>query len=95
MAAGDVKSALTSTAAGAYLDIQPSAGEEWVVHNIHHGADAELYFSDGSNQVKAATDAAEGSWFGQFIHVTNSLYLRVKNTNVASKYLGYDGVQTK
>jgi len=95
MAAGDTKQALTSIAAGAFLDIKPASGDEYVIHNIHHEAGAELYFSDGTNQVKIATDSAEGSWLGLQIHVTNSIYLRVKNTDGAAKYLGYDGVETK
>ena len=95
MAAGDVKNALSQVATAAFLDIRPASGEEWVIHNIHHGAEAELYFSDGTNSVKVASDSAEGAWLGLQLHVTNSKYYRIKNTNAASKYLGYDGVQTK
>lgn len=96
MAAGDVKSALSAVGAGLYLDIKPGAGEEWCVHNIHHEADAELYFSDGSNRIKVVpSDSDQGSWPNYVFHLTNTIYLQVKNTNAGSKLVGYDGVQTK
>lgn len=95
MAAGDAKCALTSVASGAYLDIQPSVGEEWAVHQLFHGAEAELYWSDGTNQILVASDTAEGAWLNNFFRCTNTLYLRIKNTNAGSKYQGYNGVQTK
>ena len=38
MAVGDVvSSGLSSIASGAYLDLRPSAGVEWVLHNIYYG----------------------------------------------------------
>lgn len=95
MAAGDVVNDLQLVATGAFLNLQPASGIEWVIHNLHHGAEVELYFFDGTNAVKVAADPAEGSWLSFFLHCTNSRYYQLKNTNAASKYLGYDGIQTK
>lgn len=95
MAAGDVKIALSSIASSSYLDVQPAVGEEWVIHNLHHAASAELYFSDGTNEILIASDSNQGSWLNFYLHVTRTLYLRIKNTHANAKYLGYDGVQTK
>ena len=49
MAVGDVVSGQSSIAAAAYLDIQPGAGVEWVIHNIYHEYDIELSQYDGTN----------------------------------------------
>lgn len=95
MAAGDVKSGLASVASGGFLNIQPPLGEEWVITNIYvpSGKSAELYLSDGVNSVLIDTRTA--SWVGYSFHVTNSLYLRVKNADAAAQYIGYSGIQTK
>jgi hypothetical protein len=95
VAVGDVKSALTSVAAGAYLDIQPPAGEEWVIHNIYHASDIQLEFYDGTNSLIFDTDAGAGVYAKYAFHVTNSIRIRVKNTSASDQLIGYDGVQTK
>jgi len=84
-----------SVAAQDFLAIQPGAGVEWVIHNVHHEAGAELHFYDGTNTIVVMTDAAGGSWTGLALHATNTKYYRIKNTDAAAKHLGYDGVQTK
>ena len=95
MAIGDVVKGLSSIITGAFLTIQPGAGAEWIVHNIYHQADVELYVTDGSNDVKFDADSSFGAWTGMFFHLTNDQYLKVKNTNASSKFLGYDGVVSK
>ena len=95
MAIGDVVNADSSIASSAFLTIQPGAGVEWVIHNIYHAADVELYFTDGSNDLKFDSDASMGAWTGMFFHVNNTRYLKVKNTNVAAQLIGYDGICTK
>ena len=95
MGVGDVKSNLSSISDGAYLDIQPPSGEEWVIHNIYHEDDCELYFSDGTNEILISSHSGNGGWLGYWFHVTNSRYLRVKNVSGSSALIGYDGVQTK
>lgn len=95
MAVGDVKSAVQSVAAGGYLDIQPSSGEEWVIHNIYHEGDVQLELYDGTNSLIFDTDAGAGVYAKYSFHVTNAIRIRVKNTAASAKLIGYDGVQTK
>jgi hypothetical protein len=95
MAVGDVYSGLQSVAAGGFLDIQPPAGVEAVITNIYYESKVEVYFSDGTNSVLIDSDTAGGSMQGRCFHVTNSLYLRVKNTDTAAKLIGFDGVITR
>ena len=95
MAVGDVVSNIVSVASGAFLDIQPSAGKEWVIHNISHADQAELYFFDGTNNLLVDIDPGQGSWTGFFFHCTNSRYYRVKNIIGSAQLIGFDGVETK
>jgi hypothetical protein len=95
VAVGDVKSALSSVAASAYLDIQPPSGEGWVLHNIYHESDVQLELYDGTNSLVFDTDTGAGVYAKYAFHVTNSIRIRVKNTAAATKLIGYDGVQTK
>lgn len=96
MAVGDVTNQITLVATGAYLDIQPSTGVEWVIHNIYHEADVELYYHDTENSYNLlfATDTAGGVFADFFFHCTNEHRIRVKNTNASSKLIAYDGVIT-
>jgi len=94
MAAGDVVAAHSSVEDDAYLTIQAGAGAEWTVHNVYTPGAAELYRTDGSNDI-LIDSVEDGGWFGYFFHVTNSYYLKVKNTSGGAQYMGYDGVVTK
>ncbi|AEG14683.1 hypothetical protein Desku_1096 [Desulfofundulus kuznetsovii DSM 6115] len=95
MAVGDVYSGLQSVAAGSFLNIQPPAGTEAVITNIYYGGKVEVYFTDGTNSVLVDSDTAAGSMQGRCFHVTNTLYLQVKNADTAAKLIGFDGVITK
>ncbi|MEM3616665.1 MAG: hypothetical protein QXJ31_01975 [Candidatus Bathyarchaeia archaeon] len=95
MAVGDVKAAIQSIAAGAYLDIQPPTTEEWVIHNVYHEHDVQLERYDGTNALAFDTDAGAGVYAKYAFHVTNANRIRVKNTNTSARLIGYDGVQTK
>jgi hypothetical protein len=95
MAVGDVVSGLSSVASGAYLDLRPSAGVEWVLHNVYYGGRVEISFYDGSNEVVFEVDSGPGSLRWEEFHCTNSLRIRVKNVSGGAIYIGYDGVQTK
>jgi len=86
---------ITSVAAGGYLDLRPSAGYEAVVHNISHGGKAQLEVYDGVNSVVVDEQSEDGSWMGMYLHTTNSVYYRVKNTDSISQYIVADGVVTK
>lgn len=95
MAVGDAVQGLSSIAAGAFLAIQPSAGVEYVIHNIGHESDAELHFYDGSNSLLMDVDIGNGAWMKHALHCSNSKYYRVKNTNTAAKLISFDGIQSK
>lgn len=95
MAIGDVFSAKASKAQDAYLDIQPASGQECVIHTIYHEAECELYLSDGSTEFLFDSDTTGGAWYGLSLHVTNSLYVRIKQKNADAKEVGYDGIETK
>lgn len=95
MAVGDVFSGISSIAAAAYLDIQPSAGVEAVIHNIYHESDVQIEFYDGTNSLIFDTDTGAGVYARYAFHVINARRIRVKNTAIAAKLIGYDGVQTK
>lgn len=94
MAVGDVISDIQSIAASAYLDIQPGAGVEYVIHNIYHEDQVEVYFYDGTNNLLFDSDSGKGDFQGIY-HCENVDRIRVKNTAGTSKLIGYDGVQTK
>jgi len=99
MAAGDayvVQSA--AVANGSFLDLQPTAGLEVVVHNIYVPIQAsfELYWYDGTNTIKFDLDlGGVGGRFNQQFHCTNAKYVRVKNTSGSAQNLGADGIYTK
>lgn len=96
MAAGDVYNlGITSVAASDYLDIQPTAGVEVIIHNISHGNDAQLEYYDGTNYVVCDTHSGQGSWMGMFLHCTNGKRYRVKNISASATNICCDGVQTK
>jgi hypothetical protein len=95
MAVGDVFKGLSSVDADAYLDIQPSAGVEAVVHNVYHEDDIEIEVYDGANSLVFDIDGGMGVYARYAFHVTNTQRIRVKNTAGAVKLVGYDGVVTK
>jgi len=95
MAIGDVVADIQSIAASAYLDIQPSAGVETVIHNIYHEHDIELSRYDGANSLAFDTDTGAGVYAKYAFHCNETDRIRVKNTNVSARLIGYDGVQTK
>ena len=95
MAVGDVFSGLSSIAAAGYLDIQPAAGVEVVIHNIYHDGDIQLEFYDGTNSLIFDTFVGGGVYARYAFHVTNTWRIRVKNTASTTQLIGYDGVQTK
>ncbi len=80
---------------GSYFKIQPPSSEEWVIHNIYHEGPAELYVSIGAARFKVDEDVEGGSWSGFFFHVSHDQYLEVLNTDSVSRYMAFDGVQTK
>ena len=94
---GDVVSALTSIADGAYLDIRPGAGANWKIHNIYHESTIDIEFYDGSNSlvfVDGETGLGVYAYFA--FGCDNTRRIRVRNMHGAdAKLIGYDGIVTK
>lgn len=98
MASGDIYvGGPTSVNIGDFLTIQPAAGVEAVVINIYHGDKAiEVYYSDGTNDIKIDAGESGGlSLMGRSLGVTNARYLKVKNVSGSAAYLGWTGMYTK
>lgn len=85
--------AQSSIAAAASLTIQPTGTEEWMIRNIWYGGAVELYRTDGSNAVKITSDTV-ASQIPVCLHITNAIYLTVKNVSAGSLIIGYDGLRT-
>lgn len=97
MAAGDaVASSSVTVTAGSTVLIQPSAGVEWTIFNVYapKTASIEVYRTDGTNPILIDSNDL-GGIFNNFWRCTNTSYLSIKNTGIASIYIYYDGTQTK
>jgi hypothetical protein len=98
MAAGDVfQQGPTSIADAGFLDINPGASVEWVIHNVYvpEGTAVEFYYYDGTNSILFDSDSVDGSRYNQNWHVVNGTRVRVKNVSGASAFLAADGIVTK
>jgi len=94
MAVGDIVADLQSKGDDAYLDIKP-VSDQWDIHNIFHEDAVELYWSDGTNNLKFATGSGASAFAFLIFEVTSSLYIRVKNIAGAPKLIGYSGKHVK
>jgi hypothetical protein len=92
---GDVFTDIQSIADDAYLDIQPAADHEAVVHNIYYADDIEVYRYDGTNSILIASRTDNGCLAMFAFHVTNTDRIRVKNVSGGTQLIGYDGIYTK
>jgi hypothetical protein len=98
MAAGDAYiKAPTSTASGSFLDLQPGASVEVVIHDIYVpvGSAYEVYYSDATNNILYLAMPAGGGALNLQAHCTNSYYVRVKNTSGSTIYMAASGMTTK
>jgi hypothetical protein len=98
MAAGDAYiKAPASTNNGSFLDLQPSAGVEVVVHDIYvpTGSAYEVYYSDATNNILYLSMPAGGGALNLQAHCTNSYYVRVKNVSGSAVYMAASGMTTK
>lgn len=96
MAVGDVVTIIpTSKANNDVLDMRPSSGVEWVIHNYVYSGGMELYKTDGTNSIKVDSDTTNGGRIGVYLHCTNAVWYQLKNVSGSTAFLSYDGVQTK
>jgi len=96
MTVGDaVGVAPASVAAGGFLEMKPSVGIEWVIHNISAPTTATLEVHYGSSAASVCTLQTTGGLMGFFLHCTNDVFYKIKNTGVGAVDVGYDGIITK
>jgi hypothetical protein len=98
MAAGDAYIvAPTSKTTGSFLDLQPGASVEVVIHDIYVGVGVayEVYYSDGSNNILYLSMPAGGGALNLQAHCSNSYYVRVKNVSGSTVYMAASGMTTK
>ena len=75
------------------MTIRPAtSGIEWIIRNIYvpFGGSIELYRTDGTNAIKLLNSST--SLLSYQFHCSRDSYLTVKNVQVATVYLGYDGI---
>jgi hypothetical protein len=97
LAIGDAVTIIpTSTAAGSSLTVRPGSGVEWIIHNIvsELGYPIEVYMTDGSNPIKWLYNRS-GGFDGRAIHLTNTVYMTIKNTDASARYISYNGIVSK
>ncbi len=84
----------TSTASGAFLNLQPAGSTEIVVHTIEYAGAVEIQRWDGTSLIALLADAIAGYKDGLQFHCTNTNYIRVKST-AATILIAASGMYTK
>lgn len=96
MAIGDVKQGYANALApNDYLEIQPPAGEEWIIHNIYYSNSVGFRIVYPGGTLPFDSDSGNGARLGMVFHVTNTQYLRITNQYSTGINVAFDGVQTK
>jgi len=94
MARGDAVVGISSIDPDATLDIRPSSGEEWIIHNVYYNVNIELKIATATQSLVFASLTAPDV-YSKDIHVTYNQWLKVKNTDATSGLVAYDGMVTK
>lgn len=87
----------SSISAGQFLDILPTTGQEWIIHNIRYEGPVEFHITtNGTDNFKYDSDTSltGGARLGLYDHLTPVYYIRVKNTDTVARKITYDGVQS-
>ena len=109
MAQGDIRAETTNVAAAGYLNVQPAAGESWIIKDIFASGDATnagwfcLY--DGTSQSSHVNVSTDDFHFNSYRfrvgpdlkcdYINNSLYLRVYNHSASARVCGIIALQIK
>jgi len=78
----------------AYLTIQPSSGDGYMIMNIWASGEIEIYMFDGLNEV--LVESIDTSPYALALYkylVTNSHYMKIKNVSGGTANIGYSGMQ--
>ena len=100
MAAGDAFGFITNISASSNLDYQPAAGVEICVTAIamseSSNAYVRLYDGTINADLVAVPSSVNGSGFlNTKIIITNSIYLRLRNSSTGTRVIGLTGLQLK
>jgi hypothetical protein len=96
MAAGVARVfAANALADAAFLDLQPGAGVETVIHNLGGSGAWELYYFNGTNSIGPIHDGvANEALLNAQMHGTNTAYYRIKNVSGSTAHFWADGMDT-
>jgi hypothetical protein len=97
MAAGDAVTGWATKASNATTDVQPGSSIEWLVHTLvsTSGAPMEVYLTSDGATFTLIDTLPGGTVDGLMYTITNTTWLRLKNTSGATAYNGYMGRVTK
>ncbi|MHA1286993.1 MAG: hypothetical protein ACTSPB_06255 [Candidatus Thorarchaeota archaeon] len=95
MSIGDTVISLFELPGLSTVDIQPSAGIEWEIHNIFVGATCLLSITDGSTSLQIETLGPDSPIEKAKFEITNSVYLQLENTTGSTTLVSYMGVVVK
>lgn len=97
MSSGDAVNNIEAVTDDGYLDIHPTAGIEWIIHNLFIpdgiAGGVEVYAYNGTLSVLIGTFTSTQMLVN--FHCTNTDYIRIKNVSGSSADLGYDGIVVK
>lgn len=98
MASGDAVGAIESINDDGVLTIQPSAGIEWIIHNLFvpdgTAADGvQVHVVDATGSILLATVLS--SLLSINLHLSNTQYATMTNKSGGTILLGYDGIVVK
>jgi hypothetical protein len=86
---------ISTIASSAVLTVQPSAGQEWVIHNLMFDTDCRVNVTNGTDTIAIGDYPANTMISGLNLILNNTNYLTLTNIGVASGEIGYDGIRTK
>jgi len=95
MSIGDTVISLYTLPGSATLDIQPSTGIEWEIHNIYVGATCLLSIADGTTALQIGTLGLDTPVEKAKYEITDSVYLQLENTVGSTTLVSYMGVVVK
>lgn len=83
-----------AVAVNGYYNMQPSAGIDFIVHNVITSGAATLERYDSVNDIAiiVAASTMAMAWMALQLHCSNTVYYRVKNTGGSSINVCADGV---
>lgn len=97
MAVGDTTTNWASKAVNATTDVQPGSGAEWLIHTLVSGSGKamEVYLTEDGATFTLIDTLTGGSVHSLNFRLTNTTWMRLKNTSGGVAYIGYQGVVTK